>query len=553
MRYLLLFFITYTLLSPTVFAQNQAAIASAHPLATEAGFEILEAGGNAFDAAIAVSAALAVVEPAGSGIGGGGFWLLQAAQADRAVMIDGRETAPSRATADMYQNDDDTVNRDLSLNHPLGAGIPGLIAGLDRIQRDYGKLPLSISLAPAIRYAEQGFPVTARYRRMLSFRHSRFNDTAKQVLMPGGDLPEIGDLIRQPDLAKTLRLIASEGGQAFYQGKLAEQMVNAVNRAGGIWQEADLAAYQAKQREAVTSQYLNYHITSVNLPSAGGILLINMLNQLQELDYQHAPPALRRHYLAEVMRRAYFVRSEHLGDSDFVDVPTFLTDSDFARELSQSINPNQATVSATGLAPVAGKGEDTTHFSILDTEGNRVAATLSVNYPFGTGFMVPGTGVLLNNEMDDFSAKIGEPNAYELVSQSANQIEPGKRPLSSMTPTFVENSEQLLILGTPGGSRIITMVLQGILAFIDDQSAQQIVSSPRLHHQYLPDQITVETPGFDAAVIDSLENKGHHVKSLDRQFGNMQLLIADKITGKVDAASDPRGEGSAVVRFIQSD
>ena len=242
-----------------------------------------------------------------------------------------------------------------------------------------------------------------------------------------------------------------------------------------------------------------------------------------------------------------------MGDSDFVEIPPHLTDKQFAAELAASIDIDQASLSENGDDPFAGKGRDTSHFSVIDQHGNKVAATLSVNYPFGSGFMVPGTGILLNDEMDDFSAKAGTPNAYELVSQSANSIEPGKRPLSSMTPTFVENDEQLLIIGTPGGSRIITMVLQGVLHFIDGLNASDIVAAPRLHHQYLPDQITLETPGFDDPLIGSLEKRGHQIHHLDRQFGNMQLIIHDKSAGQLQAASDPRGEGRAEVRAITAD
>lgn len=547
--------LSLSLLIAAACAQNQqpAAIASAHPLATEAGFAILDKGGNAFDAAVAVSAALAVVEPAGSGLGGGGFWLLHDARTDKKVMLDGRETAPLNAHRDMYLNADGEVDRDLSLNGPLAAAIPGLPAGLVTLSEQYGKLPLSVTLQPAIDYAGNGFAVTTRYQRMLNFRGDYLNATARAVLMPGGAVPETGTLIRQPDLADTLQRLARAGHNGFYAGETAEKMLHAVQQAGGIWQKADLANYQVKHRIPLSGEFAGYQITTAALPSGGGVLLINMLNQLATLNYLDADPALRLHYLAEVMRRAYRERSEHLGDSDFVEIPVHLTDKDFAATLAASIAAGKASVSEQGDDASQGKGRDTTHFSVIDGQGNKVAATLSINYPFGSGFMVPGTGILLNDEMDDFSAKAGSPNAYELISQSANSIEPGKRPLSSMTPTFVENDDKLLIIGTPGGSRIITMVLQGVLHFIDGKDAAEIAAAPRLHHQYLPDHISLESPGFAAPLVESLQQRGHQINQLDRQFGNMQLITLDKQSGTLQAASDPRGEGAAAVRLITAD
>ncbi len=555
MRFWFYLFVSLTLVTATACGEKsqQAAIASAHPMATSAGFEILKQGGNAFDAAVAVSATLAVVEPAGSGLGGGGFWLLDNVQTGQKIMLDGRETAPLKAHRDMYLNADGDVDRDLSLNGPLAAGIPGLPAGLVTLSEQYGQLPLTATLKPAITFARQGFAVTPRYQRMLKFRGDQLNAEAKSVFMPEDRIPEVGTLIHQPDLADTLERIAAQGRDGFYQGETAEKMLRSVQQAGGIWQAEDLANYQLKYRTPLTGEFAGYQITTAALPSGGGILLVNMLNQLATLNYLDADPALQMHYLAEVMRRAYRERSEYLGDSDFVAIPAHLTDKDFAAELAASIDANKASVSESGDDDFQGKGRDTTHFSIIDKHGNKVAATLSVNYPFGSGFMVASTGILLNDEMDDFSAKAGSPNAYELVSESANGIEPGKRPLSSMTPTFVENDEQLLIIGTPGGSRIITMVLQGVLHFIDGQDAAEIVAAPRLHHQYLPDHISLETPGFDDQLIKTLENRGHQINQLERQFGNMQLIMLDKQTGKLQAASDPRGEGAAEVSLIAAD
>lgn len=546
----LLFLLFGLSLSVSAVAESrQAAIASAHPLATEAGFEILRQGGNAFDAAIAVSAALAVVEPAGSGLGGGGFWLLHDAATDTQVMLDSRETSPGAAHRDMYLDEQGNVIRELSLNGPLAAAIPGTPAAMDYLKQHYGQLPLAASLAPAIRYAEHGFPVTPRYQRFIGFRGDVFNHAAKAVLLEQGDTPALGTLIKQTDLAHTLRAIVEQGRDGFYQGPIAEKMVKAVQDAGGIWTLDDLKNYQLVMREPVRGSFAGYDITSAALPSAGGILMINMLNQLALFDYFSANMEQRAHLLAEVMRRGYQDRNHYLGDSDFVEIPDYLMDPDYAAQLAATIDLHSASHSEQLDDRFSEKGEDTTHFSIIDQYGNRVATTLSINYPFGSGFMVAGTGVLLNDEMDDFSAQSGSPNAYELVSESANAIAPGKRPLSSMTPTFVENDHRLMVTGTPGGSRIITMVLQSVLAFIEGKDSQQIVAAPRLHHQFLPDQITLESPGFSDKFQQDLIARGHTLNVLNRQFGNLQIITADKTTGQLNAASDPRGEGSARIEI----
>ena len=546
----------YVLIVPLSVAQNQsgqAAIASAHPLATEAGFEILQQGGNAFDAAVAVSAALAVVEPAGSGLGGGGFWLLHRDADQHQIMLDSRETAPANAHRDMYLDDNGEVVRDLSLNGPLAAAIPGTPAALDYLTQHYGKLPLSITLAPAIRYAREGFAVTPRYQRYMGFRKQALNAEAKTIFLDGNDIPELGTVIIQQDLANTLEAIAEKGRDGFYQGDIAQQMVESVQAAGGIWTQQDLANYQLKIRQPVQTQFAGYTITTAALPSAGGQLISLMLNQLNTLDYLQATAQQKRHWLIETMRRAYRERTLHLGDSDFVEVPDYLTDANYAAQLAADIDAEAASKSDDLPDEFSNKGEDTSHFSIVDHYGNRVSATLSINLPFGSGFVAGNTGVLLNNEMDDFSALIGSPNAYELVSESANAIEPGKRPLSSMTPSFVEDDQRLLVIGTPGGSRIITMVMQGILHFIDGMDSMEIVTAPRLHHQYLPDRIQMETPGFSEAEQDDLIHRGHQLDILNRQFGNMQVIVADKTTRNLSAASDPRGEGLAKTEIITLD
>jgi gamma-glutamyltranspeptidase/glutathione hydrolase len=544
----LLFFFSF---SPSVFAKpQQSAVASAHPLATQAGLDVLAQGGNAFDAAVAVSAALAVVEPAGSGLGGGGFWLLHRASDGFQTMIDGRETAPSQAHRDMYLNADGSVNKQLSLDGPLAAGIPGVPAALAYLTKHYGQLSLKQNLAPAIRYAEQGFPVSAHYLKLATFRlHAlRQSPDAAQIILDNGQLPQLGQTIIQTDLARTLSEIADKGRAGFYEGTIAKKLLAGVQQNGGIWTQQDLDNYQIKERKPIQFNYQDYTITSAALPSSGGIVLANIFNQLTALNYHQLAPVDQQHVLIEAMRRAYFDRSRFLGDADFVDVPVAeLISHHYAQQHAQTINLQQATQSAS-LIDAEPKGEDTTHFSIIDSEGNRVSATLSINYPFGSGFIPEGTGVLLNDEMDDFSAKPGTANAYGLVGNAANAIEANKRPLSSMSPSFIENHNKLMVIGTPGGSRIITMVLLGLLDFMEGKSAQQILASPRFHHQYLPDSVQIESVGFDAQRLKTFTDKGHQIDQLSRQYGNMQLVIHNKLTDELSAASDPRGEGLAKVQ-----
>jgi gamma-glutamyltranspeptidase/glutathione hydrolase len=530
----------------------QAAVATAHPIATQAGIEILAAGGNAFDAAVAVSATLAVVEPYSSGIGGGGFWLLHRSVDGKQVMIDGRETAPLAATRTMYQDEEGKVIPGLSVDGPLAAGIPGEPAALAHIAETYGQLPLAQSLAPAIRAAREGFEVTPHYRRMAQFRLKalRASPAAAEVFLFNNEVPPLGHRIKQPDLVNTLHALAKQGRAGFYQGKVAKSLLAGVKNAGGIWSKQDFEQYRVVERKPVVGQYRGFRIVSVPPPSSGGVALVSMLNMLERYRLDHLTELQRQHVMVEVMRRAYRDRAQFLGDSDFVDVPLKqLTDKNYAAQLQRSISLKQATPSKSlgEIADTSG-GNHTTHFSILDKAGNRVAATLSINYPFGSGFMPPGTGVLLNDEMDDFSAKPGVPNVYGLIGAEANAIEPGKRMLSSMSPTFVEAEQGVAILGTPGGSRIITMVLHGILAYTEGMQAGAIVSQPRYHHQYLPDTIFYETGAISEANVGNLRSMGHQLKALQQTYGNMHIVIWDKQANTVSAASDPRGEGKALLQ-----
>ena len=527
----------------------QAAIATAHPVATEAGLEIMAAGGNAFDAAVAVSATLAVVEPYSSGIGGGGFWLLHREADGRQVMIDGREKAPLAASRTMYQDAKGNVVPGLSVDGALAAGIPGEPAALVHIARTYGRLPLSRSLAPAIRAARNGFQVTPHYQRMAQFRLKvlQASPAAAEVFLLHNEVPPLGHHIKQPDLANTLQALANQGRAGFYQGKVAKQLLAGVKSAGGIWAVQDFKQYEVVERTPVIGHYRGNRIVSAPPPSSGGVALVTMLNILERYRLKHLTALQRQQVIVEAMRRAYRDRAEYLGDPDFVDVPVKqLIDKNHAAQWQRSISLKQATPSKTlGRATDTSGGNHTTHFSILDKAGNRVAATLSINYPFGSGFMPPGTGVLLNDEMDDFSAKPGVPNVYGLVGAEANAIAPGKRMLSSMSPTFIESKQGIAILGTPGGSRIITMVLLAGLGYTEGLGADAMVSLPRYHHQYLPDKIFYEPEAISDKQRVHLQSMGHELKALQQPYGNMQVVIWDKQANTVSAASDPRGEGKA--------
>ncbi len=531
---------------------SQAAIASAHPLATQAGIDILSQGGNAFDAAIAVTATLAVVEPYSSGIGGGGFYLLHQAENDRYVMLDAREKAPLRAHKDMFLDKAGQVVAGASINGALSAGIPGIPAALVHLAEKYGKLTLSQSLAAAISHAEQGFPVDEYYQRIARFRLKALqkNKAASDIFLQQGAVPKLNYKIVQKDLAKTLQRIAESGVAGFYQGELAGKMVKDARINGGIWTIKDLASYKIKERSPDVSLYKGMKLIAASLPSSGGLVLSEILRILAEFDLEKMDNVQRIHHIVEAMRLAYRDGAEYMGDPDFIEVPVdFLVSEPRIKSLAASINRDNATLSSSlkAIAQPSGNGADTTHFSIIDKQGNKVSATLSINYPFGSCFVAEGTGVLFNDEMDDFASKPGVPNVYGLVGSHANAIAPGKRMLSSMTPSIVETQDRIAVIGTPGGSRIITMVLLGILDFYENKNANEIVNAGRFHHQYLPDEISYEPGVFDAPLVNALQKLGHKTKALDNTYGNMHLIILDKKTGQIEAASDGRGIGSAKV------
>ncbi|SVA88474.1 uncharacterized protein METZ01_LOCUS141328 [marine metagenome] len=526
---------------------QQPAIASAHPLATQAGYLIFERGGNAFDAAIAVSAVLSVVEPYSSGLGGGAFFLIHREQDKYQTFIDAREKAPNAATAEMYQDTQGMVIPRASLVGPLASGIPGLPAGLVHLSNKYGALPLEQSLAAAIELAEKGFPVYERLNTALKVaQQSRgsFSQKFIEVFTSNNELPEVGQLIKQPELANTLRLIASQGHKGFYDSEFTKIMVKEARKDGSIWHVDDFKNYSVIEREPIDLNFMGHKLTLAPPPSSGGTTIATILNIVSNYDYKNMPRDTFTHLLIEAMRRAYKDRSEHLGDPDFIDVPVeMLVSKNHAFNHSATIDLDKASSSMNNSdiqqGPYIAKGTETTHFSILDEEGNRVAATQTINTWFGSGYMLPTAGIVLNNEMDDFSAKLYAPNRYGLVHGQANSIAPNKRMLSSMSPTFIESKDQLAILGTPGGARIITMVLLSLISLTEGADANEMTSNKRFHHQYLPDEVRYENGAFDNGVIESLKSKGHHLKEIS-DYGNMQVVTMKYSDGSVVASSDPR-------------
>ena len=520
-------------------------IASAHPMATQAGLKILEQGGNAFDAAVAVSAALSVVEPYSSGIGGGGFFLLFRSSDNFTTFIDAREVAPGMSEPDMYLDSDRNFIPRSSLVGPLASGIPGLPAALVHVAENYGKLPLKQSLQPAIKLAEEGFPVYSRLNTALNVasRSSNLSPKFKEIFLPNSGLPEIGELIKQPELANTLKIIANKGHDGFYNSDFTEKIVKETNTDGSIWSVKDFSEYEVVERQPIKISFENAEVTLAPPPSSGGTTIATILNILSQYNYQEMADSELTHLITESMRRAYQDRAYYLGDPDFADVPVkMLTHPDHAIEHSTSIDLNKATpihLNDDRILVSQDKGTETTHFSIVDLEGNRVATTQTINTWFGSGYMSPSGGFILNNEMDDFSAKPFTPNRYGLVHGEANSILPKKRMLSSMTPSFIESDRGIAILGTPGGSKIITMVLLSMLNWINGGTADDMTSVKRFHHQYLPDIIQHEKDAFSNSDIDKLRSIGHTLKEV-RDYGNMQVITIDKDSGKVETSSDPR-------------
>jgi gamma-glutamyltranspeptidase/glutathione hydrolase len=537
--------------APAIAAQSTAAIASAHPLATAAGRAILERDGNAFDAAVAVAATLGVVEPYSSGLGGGGFFLLHLASDRHEVMIDAREVAPAAVHESQYIDPDGRPIRGATVRGGTAVAVPGLPAGLAHIAQRYGRLPLAVTLTPAIRLARDGFAVDARYARIAKLREAFLQSGVNtQAFLDDGRAPSTGYVLKQPALAGTLERIARLGATGFYDGPIARAIVDAVNAAGGTWQPADLASYRVVEREPVRFRYRDAFITAATLPSAGGIALAQALGMLEGFQLTRIGEADTDHLVVEALRRVFQDRARWLGDPDFVRAPVRgLVSRAYVERRGADIDRGQATRSDALAAPDAARAQsaNTTHFSIVDTGGNRVAATLTINLLFGAGIVPAGTGVLLNNEMDDFSLREDVANAFRLRGGAANRIEPRKRPLSSMTPTFVEDEKGVLILGAPGGSRIVSQVLLAIIEYVraPEVDLKALVAMPRYHHQYWPDRVEVEPRGFTAEWRAAMAAKGHSVHTVNRQWGNMQAVFKAKRGGQAQAANDPRGEGIA--------
>ena len=522
---------------------GHAAVASANYLATNAGLEVLAKGGNAFDAAVAVASALSVVEPESSGIGGGFMAVLHRAKDGHDVFIDARETAPAAVNPKDYLNPDGSPNRDAALKGPLSAGIPGEPAGLVLIAKRYGRLPLQQSLAPAIRLARDGFQPDARLRGSIAGEQKDIQRWPASVAkyLPDGKPPAEGAIWHDPDQARTWELIAAHGDNGFYHGETAQKLVDAVRAAGGNWTLADLAGYQAKERTPIVVNYRGYRIVTAPPPSSGGVAIAEILNILSGFDLSKMDQAHRVHTIVEAMRRAFRDHNDYLGDPDFVKMPLdMLLSPYYADGLRQGILPDKATPSSMlPRAEAPEPGMHTTHFSIIDADGNMAAVTSTVNYVMGSTFVATGTGVLLNDEMDDFALVPNKPNVYGLLGSVANAPEGGKRMLSSMSPSIVIGADRTAVIGSPGGSTIITQVLEGILHFIDGESALQIAAHKRFHHQYMPDEVMVEDGTFDPTTSDALTKMGYMLKQRE-SWGFMNVVTWDRKTNTLDAASDPR-------------
>lgn len=535
---------------------NQGMVSSQHFLASEIGAQVLNAGGNAIDAAVAVGFALAVVLPRAGNLGGGGFMLVYLADEKKTVAIDYREVAPQSAFADMFLDDEGNVDKQKALFSRASAGVPGTVAGLIHAQKKYGSLPLRLVIKPAYELAREGFPVTYDLANVLQHaEHLQQDKTSlKNYYKKGGQAYQAGEILRQQDLAWSLKEIMRYGAKAFYTGRIAERIVADMEANGGLITREDLASYTVREREPVTGSYRGYDIVSMPPPSSGGVHVVQMLNVLENFSIEKLGfgSAATVHHMAEAMKWAYADRSKYLGDPDYVNVPVgHLTDKSYANTIAKRISADAARPSSEILPGQLFKDEsrDTTHFSVVDAEGNVVSNTYTLNFSFGSGISVPETGILLNNEMDDFSSKPGVPNAYGLVGAEANKIESGKRPLSSMTPTLVfKDGKPVLVTGSPGGSRIITTVLQTVMNVIDhDMNIAQAVSMPRFHHQWQPDLLFME-PGFSADTIELLEIKGHQIK-LTRSMGSAQSIAIGK--GLIMGAADPRKPDARAIAVMR--
>jgi len=535
---------------------KKAMVASAHPLASEAGVAMLRKNGNAVDAAVATTLAISVVEPFSAGIGGGGFLLLHQSNTGETKALDFRERAPLKATRNMYLDASGKVRPNASVDGYLAVGVPGTVAGLYQVHRQYGKLPWATVVAPAIRLAQDGFVVRERFVQAVERREKVIlnNPAARQIFTRNGKFYQPGEKLVQPDLARTLAEIA-KNPQSFYTGNLARAIASDMAKNGGLITLEDLKSYKPIWRTPLCGNFRKAKICSMPPPSSGGVHLLQILNiigntNLKSLGWHH-PDAL--HLMIEAMRIAYADRSEYLGDPDFVKVPTAqLISPAYAQKRRQEIIMDRAKPS-TEVKPVdketlqgfikSKESSDTSHLTVVDEERNAVSLTFTINLGFGAGVVATGTGIVLNNEMDDFAAAPGVPNAFGLVGNEANAIAPRKTPLSSMTPTIItENGRLRMAVGTPGGSTIITQVLQVILNVLEyNMDAGAAVSVPRIHHQWLPDELRVEPWGLDALTLIQLQRRGHKIRQTE-PWGNANAIVVTP-DGTLEGAADPRGEG----------
>ena len=529
-------------------------VASEQALASEVGVDILKAGGNAIDAAVAVGFALAVVLPNAGNIGGGGFMMVHDARSGEYVALDFRETAPAAATKTVFQDKKGNVIDGKSLYTHAAVGVPGTVAGLTHAQKKWGRLPLTRVMAPAITLAEKGFTITAPLAAKLKTERETLGKwpSSRAIFWRNGAPLKAGDKLVQKDLAASLKLIAAEGPDAFYKGPIARKIVADSQRHHGLITTADMAGYKAVERTPIRGSYRQFEVVTMPPPSSGGVHLVQMLNIMDgwPIGTWGQNSAQTVHHMAEAMKLAYADRAEYLGDPDFVQVPvTGLTSRKYAALLRGQIDPAQAKP-AKDIKP--GKpqpyeSDQTTHYSVMDAKGNAVAVTYTLNTNFGTGIVAPGTGILLNNEMDDFSVKPGVPNAYGLVGGEANAVGPRKRPLSSMTPTFVlRKGKPWLVTGTPGGARIITTVLETVSNAVDHgMNPAEAAAAPRFHHQWTPDELRVER-GFPVDTIELLKQRGHNVVE-KAAMGRSQTIQAEQ--GELWGYSDPRNPDGLTVGY----
>ena len=533
---------------------TQGMVVTTEVRATRAGVEILKQGGNAVDAAVAVGFMLAVTHPSAGNLGGGGFMMIRMSRTGETVAIDYREMAPAAASRTMYQDPGGNAIPEASTIGYRAIGVPGTVAGLSLALEKYGTMKLSQVMAPAVALARDGLELSyfeSEELRNASRLLSRFPET-RRLYLRDGNLYSWGETFRQPDLARSLEAIARNGPQEFYQGSIARLIVQAMEANGGLITLDDLKAYRSVVRKPIEGTYRGYRIFSMPPPSSGGIALVEMLNILEAYPLvEYGPGASRTlHLLAEAMKRAFADRAEYLGDADFVHIPTAgLLSKRYAAERRSTIDSFLASDAARlGKGkPADYESDQTTHFSVIDAAGNAVANTYTLNGGFGSGLTIPGTGILMNNEMDDFSSRSGLPNAYGLVHGEANSIAPLKRPLSAMTPTIVvKDGKPFLILGSPGGPTIINTVLQTLINVIDFHfTVQEAVDAPRIHHQWMPDKLVIERMGFAPDVIDALKARGHSLETR-AGIGDCHAIMIDPKTGVRLGAADPRNDGVAV-------